>query len=58
VFSRVSRTTSVFSVVGDELERATVFGALRRIGFAALRRRPLVSPPLALERLFIATPVG
>jgi hypothetical protein len=31
---------------------------LRRIGFAALRRRCLIGSPPGLKRLFIAFPVG
>ena len=31
-------------------------GALLRFGSGAFRRRPLVSSPPALERLFIASP--
>ena len=40
--SRVSRATSASSLGADELERATVFGALRRFGSGAFRRRPLM----------------
>ena len=36
----------------------TAFGALRRFGSGVLRRRPLIGSPPALERLFIASPVG
>ena len=54
--SRPSRATSVSSPVGDELEPATAFGALRRFGFGVFRRRPLIGPPPVLERLFIACP--
>ncbi len=54
--SRASRTTSVSSPAEDELERGTAFGALRRFGPGALRRRPLIVSPPALERRFIASP--
>ena len=33
-------------------------GVARRLGFGALRRCPLLVSPPALERLFIASPVG
>ena len=41
-----------------KLERAWLFGALRRFSFGVLRRRPLSVRRLTLERLFIAFPVG
>ena len=44
--------------IGDGLERSTALGALRRSGLDASRRRPLASSPPALERRFIAFPVG
>jgi hypothetical protein len=56
--SGVSRTTSAFPPATDELERATAFGALWRFGFGAFQRRALIGSPPALERLFIASPVG
>jgi hypothetical protein len=40
------------------MERATALGELRRVGFGVLGRRPLIGLPPALERLFIAFPVG
>jgi hypothetical protein len=40
------------------MEGAVAFGTLRRCGFGALRRRALDASPTALERLFIATPLG
>ena len=54
--SRVSRATSVTS--GAELERGAGFGALPRFGSGAFWRRPLAGLPPALERFFIASPVG
>ena len=54
--SRVSRATSVSSPGGDDLERGTAFGALRRFGPGVFRRRPSIGSPPVLERLFIATP--
>ena len=56
--SRVSRATTLSSATGDGLERISTFGALRRAGFGVLRRCPLIRSPPALERLFIAFPVG
>ena len=56
--SRVRRVTSVSLPAVDELERATAFGALRRFRSGVLRRRPLTGSPPALERRFIASPVG
>jgi hypothetical protein len=52
-----SRARSV-SVGGDELERAMAFDALRSFGTRVFGRRPLIGSPPALERLFIASPVG
>jgi hypothetical protein len=40
------------------LEAAAAFGALRRFGSGIFRRRALIGSPPALERLFIASPVG
>ena len=42
----------------DELRPGTAFGALRRFGSGVFRRRPLIGLPPALERFFIAFPVG
>src|SRR5271170_4129549 len=53
-----SRATSVSLPTEDEMERATAFGALLRFGFGVFRRRPLIASPPALERGFIAYPVG
>jgi hypothetical protein len=55
---RVSRATTVSSLLEDDLEWGAVFGALRPSGLGALRRRPLSGSPNALERLFITFPVG
>jgi hypothetical protein len=53
--SRASRASSS-SATGGGLERISTFGALRRVGFGVVDRRPLVRSPPALERLFIASP--
>ena len=56
--SRVSSATSVSSPGGDALERGTAVGASLRFGSGVFRRRPLICSPPALERLFVAFPVG
>ena len=48
----------VSSAIGDDLERATVFGALRRFSFGAARRCLFIALPLALDRFFIVSLVG
>jgi hypothetical protein len=50
----ISSTSSRFGTSGAGVS----FGALRSLGPGVFRRRSLVSPPLAPERLFIATPMG
>ena len=40
--SQANQPTSVYSRVGDELERGTAFGALRRFGSGVFRRRSLI----------------
>jgi hypothetical protein len=44
------RATSVFSIAGEDLERAWPFGALPRSGSGVLGRRALICSPPALER--------
>jgi hypothetical protein len=44
-------------VASAEVEVGTLSGALLRFSFVALRLRALARAPLALERLFIGSPV-
>jgi hypothetical protein len=57
VFSTFVSTRALIKICPD-YHAATAFVALLRFGFGALRRRPLSCSPPALERRFIAFPVG
>ena len=56
--SRASRATSASSPVGGEMEGAVAFGALRRCELAPCGVAPWMLRRTALERPFIAFPVG
>jgi hypothetical protein len=55
---RLSRAISVSSPVEAELPRRMTFDALARFSVTAFWGRGLVDLPLALERRFIASPLG
>ena len=57
--SRLARFSCSCSSAADELLRRATVGALRRLGFVALRRRALTAlPPVVARRFIKARPHG